>query len=175
MARQTSPAPVFPRRRLLHHRMTGGGDGGRRWCPPHRQRLTLAGRGGGDGKNKRAPRTAKKGSPFSRLSESRLPPDTFLYAGLPAEGSAEPAAAPAHAVPGGSGGCSRPVSAAGSARLAEAAAAGQRSSGRSPPAALNYSWGVYYIRSHKLEPLCNAIRERYARPLLLLLSGSLSL
>lgn len=118
----------------------------------------------------------RRGSPFSRLSESRLPPDAFLYLGLPAEGSADPAAAPAHAVPGGSGGCCRPVSAAGSARLAEAAAAGQRSSGRSPPVALNYSWGVYYIRSHKLEPLCNAIRERYARPLLLLLlSGSLSL
>lgn len=65
------------------------------------------------------------------------------------------------ALPAGGG----PVSAAGSARLAHtaAAAAGQRSSGRSPPAALNYSWGVYYIRSHKLEPLCNAIRECYAR------------
>lgn len=150
----------------------GGGDGGRRWCPPHRQRLTLAGRGGGDGKNKRAPRAAKKGSPPSRLAEPRLLADAFLSAGLPFARRQRRA----RSSPGTRGSGARAVSAAGSARLAQAAAAGQRSSGRSPPAALNYSWGVYYIRSHKLEPLCNAIRERYARPLLLLLlSGSLSL
>lgn len=36
--------------------------------------------------------------------ESRLPAGAFLSAGLPAEGSAEPGAAPPHAVPGGSPG-----------------------------------------------------------------------
>lgn len=189
MARQTSPAPVLPRRRLLHHRMTGGW-GWRAALVPTPPAETHAGgtqrrRRRWEGKKKRAPGSpGKSGDPLSPLRAlgSRRTPS--FKRGSPPPWAAPSPQRPRHtrypelgwapvALPADGGG---PVSAGGSARLAHAAAAaaGQRSSGRSPPAALNYSWGVYYIRSHKLEPLCNAIRERYARPLLLL-SGSRSL
>lgn len=148
--------------------MTGGGDGGRPRCPPHRRDPEEEEMDGAGRKKKKRLR-GRRGNRIRRLLGAPAPagpclPPSLLPSqrGSPAEGSGEP---PRGARP--------PLSTAGWARLAHAAA-GQRSSGRSPPAALNYSWGVDYIRSHKLEPLCNAIRERSARPLLLLL-GSRSL
>lgn len=163
MARQTSPATVLPRRRLLHHRMTGGGDGGRRWCPPHQQRLGLAGHRRGDGKGRRK---GLWGWLRRAVPSRRQSPGChwllFFKAGLPAAGSAKPAAAPPHAVSGGAGGSPSRQRAGqrhelGAALIRRGDCSHAEEQQQVPPAALNYSCGVYYIRSHKLEPLCNAI------------------
>lgn len=115
---------------------------------------------GKKGNKKRAPRRAEKSNPLSPLKRPRSRWTRSFKPGSPRR------AAPG---PRWLGWLSRPAAGRSAPRLTHAVAdaAEQRNSGRSLPAVLNYSWGVYYIRSHKLEPLCNAIRERYPHPLLL--------
>lgn len=176
MARQTSPAPVLPRRRLLHHRMTRGGDGGRRWCPPHRRRLTLAGHeAGGDGRKKRARgdrlRRPSPHPPLASRSSRRTP--SFKRVSPRWRGERRAQRASPQAVPGG---FSRPAAQHRGLDAARTRRGGRTEEQRQVPAGrpeLFMGEGGYYIRSHKLEPLCNAIRERYARPLLLSSSRSL--